>query len=517
MPGMSDSRPPDGETRPVPPRYWWLKRVLLTTGVLAVALVVLRLWWGWEAERRWQARIAEYRAAGEPVTIAEHQPPPIPDGENAAVLLEKAAKTLCSATPRPVEIIDFYPSRELALQWSDVLGRVIAAHTESLELARQARQRWRADWRLQLRSPLLNAPLPPLSQQRQLSRLLVAAACYQHAVTRDDAAAVETLRDLVGQTRALHQMRAFLIAHLVGITVQANAVYAVEELTPALRIGAGQLAPTDGQPARAEQVRALIAELLDEADARESWLWAFYGERLIAMDTARLLGSGQGGALGLPPRGLLGKLLAPALKLDALRAMDFYTRAAQAGLAPNYPAGRKLIRARRQPVSGLERNARPMSGLVMPSVERVLVLHLRAMMLRRMAATALAVRLYEAEHGRRPAALADLVPDYLPAVPDDLFAADGLTVGYRPDADRPVLYSVGPDGVDDRGAYRVTPDGGVDLEVEDLVLFLDGNRPRPRLEGSATRPVATQTVENDRQEIDAERESHQDQRPAENP
>ncbi len=73
MPGMSDSRPPDGETRPVPPRYWWLKRVLLTTGVLAVALVVLRLWWGWEAERRWQAaRLAGLAAV--PVLVKEATP-----------------------------------------------------------------------------------------------------------------------------------------------------------------------------------------------------------------------------------------------------------------------------------------------------------------------------------------------------------------------------------------------------------------------------------------------------------
>ena len=56
----------DGE--PVPPRYWWLKRILVAVGVLVLLLVVFRLWWGWEAQRRLDAKIAEVsrrRSAGD--------------------------------------------------------------------------------------------------------------------------------------------------------------------------------------------------------------------------------------------------------------------------------------------------------------------------------------------------------------------------------------------------------------------------------------------------------------------
>ena len=133
----------------------------------------------------------------------------------------------------------------------------------------------------------------------------------------------------------------------------------------------------------------------------------------------------------------------------------------------------------------------------------------------RMAATALAIRLYELDHGRRPVALEELVPEYLPAVPLDLFAADGRAIGYAPANAPPVLYSVNVDGVDDGGSFALTTWGSVDREAKDLPFFLDGGRPRSvpramRVPGStapATQPASTQAVEDDQ---DVERGQGQD-------
>lgn len=47
---------------PLPPRFWWLKRLLILSGVLVVALICLRVWWGYEAHRRLMAEIETYRA-----------------------------------------------------------------------------------------------------------------------------------------------------------------------------------------------------------------------------------------------------------------------------------------------------------------------------------------------------------------------------------------------------------------------------------------------------------------------
>jgi len=61
----------------------------------------------------------------------------------------------------------------------------------------------------------------------------------------------------------------------------------------------------------------------------------------------------------------------------------------------------------------------------------------------------LALRVYSVENGNPPEKLADLVPDYLPAVPQDPYSGEPLV--YRREAAKYVLYSVGPDGQDDGG------------------------------------------------------------------
>jgi hypothetical protein len=131
--------------------------------------------------------------------------------------------------------------------------------------------------------------------------------------------------------------------------------------------------------------------------------------------------------------------------------------------------------------NSLDMMTRPLSRFVMAPAERTLELHFRTLAARRMAALALAIRLYELDHGQRPSSLADLVPDYLDAMPVDPFAADGRTFGYLPDLPSPILYSVNSDGVDDGGEYALKPTGDVDLDKKDLPYFLNDDRPRKPL------------------------------------
>ncbi len=64
--------------------------------------------------------------------------------------------------------------------------------------------------------------------------------------------------------------------------------------------------------------------------------------------------------------------------------------------------------------------------------------------------TALALAVYRARCGHYPEKLEELVPELLPQVPVDLFAP-GQTLIYRREGEGYVLYSVGRNGVDDRG------------------------------------------------------------------
>jgi hypothetical protein len=63
---------------------------------------------------------------------------------------------------------------------------------------------------------------------------------------------------------------------------------------------------------------------------------------------------------------------------------------------------------------------------------------------------ALALHAYEAEVGQLPETLVELVPKYLPAVPEDPVTGDALK--WNPRTER--IYSVGEDGRDDGGDFE---------------------------------------------------------------
>jgi hypothetical protein len=87
---------------------------------------------------------------------------------------------------------------------------------------------------------------------------------------------------------------------------------------------------------------------------------------------------------------------------------------------------------------------------------------------RRLLVADLALRLYRLEHGEAPSGLDALVPTILRSVPIDPYSGKPLI--YRKHAGGEALYSVGPDGDDDRlspvlgGPYLDTSDGDVTLD-----------------------------------------------------
>jgi hypothetical protein len=87
----------------------------------------------------------------------------------------------------------------------------------------------------------------------------------------------------------------------------------------------------------------------------------------------------------------------------------------------------------------------------------------------RLLQTDLAVRLFRQECGRLPQQLDELVPKYLAAVPIDPFSDQPLV--YRCVEGQYVLYSVGPDGVDNGGTFGRPGDYGKDGYDLDLDYY----------------------------------------------
>ncbi len=520
MVNAETARDTDDAIQPIPPRYWWLKRILLTLGILILALVVVRWWWGWYAGDQLQARIDELHAAGQRVTIEDFQHPPIPDEQNAAHFLMKAYAAIVTPADVQIPFEAFVEEPALAAEHPDDLSRTVEANAEALRLVRLARSKPRTDWRVRMTTPVWNMTFFHLSTQRQLARLCCAAALHYHQ-GRDEGAAVEAIRDTLHVSRRLAEPDAVIITNLVRQRITAIAVDTVEQITPGLLVlGASSRRRPSTRMAEHVSVQSLMDELLDDSVARDAWQTALAGERLTFLDTVELAATGRGGPLGsgTSTDALLAFLFGPMYRLDAVRVVDAARALEEAGTASNWPTASSMLPPVPDLKSGTEQFARPISSWFTGLHERAAMSCFLEFAECRMAATALAIRLYELDHGRRPQRLEDLVPDYLPAVPADPFAADGRALGYRLHGPQPLLYSVGQDGVDDGGEFALDTNGRVDWEAKDIPFFLNGDRPRPeRNSWIEADPNSPQAVDDDRQVEGDERERDQDEATRDDP
>lgn len=84
------------------------------------------------------------------------------------------------------------------------------------------------------------------------------------------------------------------------------------------------------------------------------------------------------------------------------------------------------------------------------TISRTVTKALRAETERSLVLSAIALKRYALRHGKLPAKLDDLVPEFLPSGPVDYM--DGKPIKYRPNDDGSfTLYSAGEDGKDDGG------------------------------------------------------------------
>jgi len=92
----------------------------------------------------------------------------------------------------------------------------------------------------------------------------------------------------------------------------------------------------------------------------------------------------------------------------------------------------------------------PMWWQARKSIQAAQIKHRQALSRMRLLETELALRCYRAERAAPPAQLTQLVPQYLQRVPQDAF--NGQPLVYRTQGTNWLLYSLGPDGVDDGGS-----------------------------------------------------------------
>jgi len=217
------------------------------------------------------------------------------------------------------------------------------------------------------------------------------------------------------------------VTHLVALSLSRMASDTVAALAPTLKVGDGA-----GDASEA-QVKALIADFLDDAWARDGLRSGMIAERLSIIDTATCLETG--------------KLTAAAVakvisNRTTMTAREIMPGEAYFDALPMLYTIDPLIEAATtsQRLAQFQAKLPPpqlpapsIMGAFMPKLDGAAITHYTAIGRLRLAATALAARMWMVEHeGRAPATLNELVPKYIAAIPfDPLATSDGVTLKYK--------------------------------------------------------------------------------------
>jgi hypothetical protein len=482
------------QTEKIPKRGRWTKRICVVLVVYTAATIAGRLWWGRHADNLLRAELDAIHARGEIIEWSDLASKPIPDDENAAELYKKAFESpllrdyydkdddslfrrRSSNMPPNLErlksmispLVDYPDFRR---EHKKDVREILKLSADALALCRQARGLEKVDWKMDFTGPALELALPIMSKHKDCARLLCLAALDAHDAG-DDAKAVEYIRDAIALADAIENMPV-LVSHLVAVAINSLAWGTIEQITPSLRIG------DDDRSASAKQVRLLIDDLLDEQALQRGLFLAFTAERAMWYDMT-------GRIKDYLSEFTLNFVASPTLTLSKVRMLRFHKGYIAAAAQEDYPkAKRKMPLMTGEADTDwvfsegdtLRKIAHLLDLVTMPSCDNTFVVHFSCASMRRMTAVALAIRLYELDHSRRPGKLDELAGEgkYLDAIPADPFAKDGLPMLYAPKAETPLLYSVGANGRDDGGNEEFSQNEEGFHEKWDILFFLNGDR-----------------------------------------
>lgn len=477
----------------------WFYGIMLTYCGVTIAAMI---WWSAYSHAKFEEAVAPIITRGEPLAWSDFATDPIPDDRNAAVLYKQAVNA--SVMPgwrelrrefkgvvESMEDVDFDLVEDLAARrglrrkYPEEVRKLLGMLKDVFRLCRDARRRDKVDWGIDFSGNVFEATCDiPLQLYVRAARMLKLAAVEAHDAGRDDEA-IEYLRDIIalGDSLAINPV---LVNYLVAMTVNGNMHEALEEVLPDIKIGQ---APGCARP---ENLRGLMAELLDDSRLAQGLELAMMGERSTAHDICQRVMNmdlslamadssyvGSSSERSSPPnifvRTAFDYSLAPMFRIDAawlLEHGDAHVKAAGVGTLPE---SRRILRPAIQDLDQRRMNlshARILSALLAPSLRRTFVLHYFGLTHRRLSAAAIAVRMYQQDNGRRPEKLEDLIPKYLSEIPQDPMNEPGEPIRYIADSDMPRLYSVGKNARDERGVYDDQAKEGDD--AKEMLFFLNG-------------------------------------------
>ena len=424
-------------------------KLKVTAFVLLLLLILAPIAWhviySRVMERRWQANLDVLREAGEPVTLAELAPPPVPDNENAAPLYLKAM-----AHPAIEPDDESYPvyarveeSESLTTEELKRARLVVATAREPLEILREASRMPRCRFPRDYDASAVDISLtaPEWGKGRQAFQLLQIAARVHLA----DGKADEAVADCLGLLKLARADQDFPLR--ISLMVEYVRLRKLHDDMQGLLDGAepsastlqGFLGAVGDVEDRARLLRALKGE--------RCWTIAFSGE-LIADRPAVLR---RFDCLTSQAVKFSWAVLGPLAYRDRMAYLGIMGKWIRLADKPYHERGLAWRYGGIPMGSGLNQFpwGRPFTYLLDYQTHTELVNYDRRVVQMSSVKLAVALRLCRLNYGRYPDDLAALVPEFLDKLPTDPFS--GKEFIYRKEGQGFVVYSVGVNGTDDGG------------------------------------------------------------------
>ena len=440
------------------------KKVLLLLAILLVFLLaapfIYLLVWAHLARTRFDAAVEDLRRRGEPTTLAELAPPPVPDEQNAAVLYEEAFslyEPFCERlSPETYRAIDNLTRKRQPLSQQELVEvrSILSGSQEILKLVHSGAQRNLCCYHLDYSLPsyeLLRKGCPTSRELLGVMGLLRLSARLNLSEAHMDRA-VEDCLTLRALARSLHETPGS-VALICEEILEDNSYRAL------MRI----LSEAEPGPELIHRMLAAIGPY----DDRQRLLLGLRSERIEDIDMLRLIANDphwrqvigvDGGASGW--RRIFGSVgfftdaydCQPNVWLsDGLTYIRLMDQAIQLSVKPYYQSASGWKRITQEPPFTRTGFCRPAvrvfiydNPFAVPGESFDCSVARRAE-----ARLALLLRLYRMKTGHYPDSLSDLIPDFLGKLPLDPFS--GKDFVYRRDGAGFVLYSLGPNMVDDAG------------------------------------------------------------------
>ncbi|MEM8756469.1 MAG: hypothetical protein AAGF47_01640 [Planctomycetota bacterium] len=304
------------------------------------------------------------------------------------------------------------------------------------------------------RQLLINQLLPELGQYRRMAQFSV--AWMEHAVQSEDWQAYAEGLEASLWMAELAASDPVIIGNLVGVAIESLMLERVRNDVLRGRLPAEVLGRVDElikQHERPDLAFSLRGERTWALDAVQ-WMHDSRGRLLLSRTGTLTMGVGGSRVMNL------GSIAFPRRAETEARFKEFYGRMIEAAEMP-IAAAKVELASLDQEIDGLS-GRQVLLGMLAPAIGKAVSVSWSADLNRAGLLTLLAIERYRVATGVLPASLDEMMPVYLDAVPMDPFAA-GETLVYRLDDTESlggvgyVLYSVGPDGVDDGGVVGDNP------------------------------------------------------------